>query len=505
MYLLAFGNLSMPINVESGDSSSRDSSNHGAGIFMRRSACIHTLLLLVSFGSSSGETSNLFAQAAPSGSSSSPGGVTHAAANQAATSRLDPLDQWPGWRGPLQTGVSPHGTPPLTWDENKHVRWKVELPGKGLSTPVIWGDHIFLTAAESYGERVKPRFPPAPGAHDNLDPSYAMKFHVIALNRKDGSTLWTTTVNDLQPHDSAHRSASWASNSPVTDGEHVFAFFGSNGLYSLDFDGHVVWKVDLGDMSVKHGHGEGASPAIFGDTLVINWDHEGDSFVAAFDKRDGHQRWKVKRDEPTSWSSPIIVKVEGKPQVIIAATHRVRGYDLDTGNLIWECGGLSGNVVASPVYADGRVVVGNSYDGRALFSIRVEGARGDLTGSDFVEWKIERYTPYVPSLLLYDGHLLSLSHYQGILVSLDARSGEPRFGLKRLYGVQNIYASPVGAAGRVYIVSLNGVTAVVTRDGDYRQLATNELDDVLAASPAIAGDAIYLRGERFLYCIAQDN
>ena len=146
-----------------------------------------------------------------------------------------------------------------------------------------------------------------------------------------------------------HFTASLASNSPVTDGERVYAFFGSRGLYCFDVDGKPQWEKDLGEMQTKHGHGEGSSPALYGDTLIVNWDHEGQSFVAAFDKRNGKQRWKAAREEVTSWATPIVVEHAGKPQVVISGTHRVRGYDLATGAVIWECGGLSANIVASPV------------------------------------------------------------------------------------------------------------------------------------------------------------
>ena len=417
----------------------------------------------------------------------------------------DTLHQWPQWRGPLGTGVAPHGKPPVEWSEDRNIRWKTAIPGKGLSTPIIWGEHIFLTTAMPQGDPQERRAKPAPGAHDNVAPLSRQKFVVLAIDRRDGAILWRRTVRTEQPHESTHVTGSWASNSAVTDGEHVFASFGSRGVYCLDMDGEPVWQVDLGDMLSRHGHGEGSSPALHGDTLIVNWDHQGESFVVALDKRTGRQRWKVARDEITSWSTPLVVEHAGTAQVIISATNRVRGYDLADGRVIWECGGLSRNVVASPVAADGFVYVANSYDWQAMLAIRLDGARGDITDTDSVVWKLSRYTPYVPSPLLYGETLCFLQHNRGILTCLSAKTGRPLLGPRRLSGLHDVFASPVGAADRIYIASRNGKTAVLARGGDFELLAHNDLDDSFSASPAIVGDELYLRGKRSLYCIAEDR
>ncbi len=222
-------------------------------------------------------------------------------------------------------------------------------------------------------------------------------------------------------------------------------------------------------MHTKHGHGEGSSPIVHDDTLLVNWDHEGPSFVVAFDKRTGKERWKVERDEPTSWATPVVVEHDGKHQVIVSGTNRVRGYDLLTGEVIWECAGLSANVVASPVAADGMVYAGSSYDTRNLLAIRLAGSTGDITGTNRVAWTRHRGTPYVPSLLLYGDVLYVVYHYQGILTRLHAKTGEERPGPFRLGGLGNIYASPVGAGGRVYITDLDGATLVITHDDTPRR------------------------------------
>ncbi len=411
---------------------------------------------------------------------------------------------WPQWRGPLGTGVSPDANPTVEWSEDKNIRWKLALPGTGHSTPIVWGDHVFVTSAVPYGSFVDPVTTHAPGAHDYVAPTQRYKFMLLAINRADGTIIWERTLREGLPHEGSHSTGSLASNSPVTDGEHLIAFFGSRGLYCLDMDGELQWETDLGDMETLHAHGEGSSPALYGDTLVVNWDHEGQSFVVAFDKRTGEQRWKVARDEVSSWSTPLVVEHGGKPQVIISATKRVRSYDLATGRVIWECAGLSSNVVASPVAADGMVFVCSSYDFQAMLAIRLEGATGDITGTGNVVWTLDRLTSYVPSPLLYGERLYFLRHNQGTLSILEAKTGQIRDGPFRLGGIGNVFASPVGAANRVYITDRRGRTLVLSHGAPPEILALNRLNDSFSASPALVEDELYLRGEQNLYCIAEE-
>lgn len=411
---------------------------------------------------------------------------------------------WPQWRGPQANGAATDADPPIDWGEEENIRWKTPLPGKGHSTPVVWDNQLFLTAAIPSGEALPPRYSGAPGAHDNLPITHRHRFVVLSIDRQTGSILWQVRVHEALPHEGGHVSGSLASASPVTDGERVYAYFGSYGIYCLNFNGDVLWQRQLGIMHSKHGHGEGASPALFGDSLVVNCDHEGESFLAVLNKHTGEPLWRAKREEVTSWSSPVVVVQEDAPQVVVSGTERVRGYRLKTGEVIWECGGLSANISASPVYADGVVYVGSSYEKRALLAIRLAGASGDLTNTDHVLWRTRRGTPYVPSPLLYEGGLFYLSHYQSILTRVVAETGEPAPGPVRLNGLGNIYASPVAAAGRVYVTDLDGATVVVDHAKPTRVLALNRLDDSFSASAALVGREMFLRGEKNLYCIAED-
>ncbi len=419
------------------------------------------------------------------------------------TSKLDPLEQWGQWRGPLSTGEAPRGNPPLEWSEKKNIRWKTAIPGKGHASPIVWGNQVFVLSAVPHGEKLKvPEQPP--GAHNNDDPDRKTKFVALALDRRSGKILWQTIVRNAQPHQSTHESGTWASASPVTDGQRIYAFFGSNGLYCLSTEGKLIWEKDFGDMQVKHGHGEGASIALHGDTLVVNWDHEGDSFVVALNAMTGKERWRQPRGEGTSWATPIIVAVDGKPQAIVSGTTAVRGYDLATGKVVWTCGGLSKNVVASPVSANGMLFAGSSYEKQALLAIRLTGAKGNLNGTTNFPWFRRQRTPYVPSPLLYRDHLYFLRHYQAILTRLVAKTGEEASGPFRLPELLNLYASPVAADGRIYLTDQQGLTLVLEATAEPEILGLNKLDEAVNASAAIAGKELFLRGKKHLYCISTE-
>ena len=411
-------------------------------------------------------------------------------------------DNWSQWRGPLHSGVAPGGDPPIRWDEKTNIRWKLPIPGRGLSTPIIWYDTLYITTSVPHGEVIEHKgHHHDHGAHDNMDPTQRHRFIVMAIDRNSGEIRWQKVVRDSVPHESTHVTGSWASNTGVADASGFYAYFGSQGLYALDHNGKLLWERDFGDMKVRHAHGEGSSPALHGDTLVINWDHQEASFLTAVDKKTGEDKWRVERNEITSWSTPLIVEHDGKMQVIVAATGRVRGYDLTDGSLIWECSGLSRNVVATPVSANGMVYVANSYDFQAMLAIRLDKAKGDISNTDAVVWRKNRHTPYVPSPLLYDGQLYFMRHNQSILTNLEAKTGNAHYGPVRVPDLSQVFASPVGAGGRIYIVDRRGTTVVIERGPQFKLLAKNHLDDSFAASPAIVGKALYLRGDKYLYCI----
>jgi outer membrane protein assembly factor BamB len=417
---------------------------------------------------------------------------------------------WPQWRGPQMNGVAPLSDPPVEWSETKNVKWKVEIPGKGSATPIIWGDKIFVLTAVPTGKSDAPAEPapveqPGKRGPRGIAPTEVLKFTVLALRRSDGKVLWEKVVREEKPHEGTHPTGTWASNSAVTDGKNVYAFFGSRGLYALDFNGKLLWEKDFGDMTIKLGFGEGSSPALYGDRLVVNWDHEGESFITAVSKTTGKEFWRTKRDETTSWTTPLVIEHNGRAQVVTSASGKIRSYDVADGKLLWESTGMTANAIPTPVYADGVVYLTSGFRGNALMAVRLAAAKGDLSGStDAVVWKYDRDTPYVPSPLLYGNQLYILKSNNGILTAFNARSGERLYGPERLEAVPNVYASPLGAAGRVYIAGREGGAVVLAAGPEFKVLAANQLDDGFDASPVAVDKELYLRGKKFLYRISKD-
>jgi outer membrane protein assembly factor BamB len=289
----------------------------------------------------------------------------------------------------------------------------------------------------------------------------------------------------------------------VTDGQHVIAFFESFGLYAYDMNGTLVWQKDLGDKRMRNEFGEGTTPAVYGNHLVVIWDHQETSSIVAMDKRTGAELWRAERDEIDSWATPLVVEHAGRQQVVASGMNRLRSYDLETGKIVWESPGVTMNPIPSPVAADGMVFVTSGFRGNSLRAIRLADARGDITGSSAMAWTLDRDTPYVPSPLLYGGILYILKTNSGILSAFDARSGTPHYQVQRLEGLDEVFSSPVGAAGRVYITDRHGSTLVIRNAPKYEVLANNTLDDGFDASPALVEGEIYMRGYANLYAIAE--
>ena len=463
-----------------------------------------------------------------------------------------PAEQnWGQWRGPRADGVAPNGDPPTEWSESKNVKWKFQIPGEGSATPIVWDNLVFIQTAIPVANKpqanlnldIAPRFaglqqqpppggqrpPPADGQPPRRRPggggpggaggqaggpggrggggmggapTSPYQFVVIAVDRPTGKALWQKTLREEIPHEGAKPGdGTFASQSPIADGENVIAYFGSRGLYCLDLNGNVKWQKDLGKMKIIMGFGEGSTPALFGNTLVVNWDHLGEDFIVAFDKKTGNELWRQKREEATSWSTPLILQQGGAAQVIVDASSKVRSYDLMSGKELWSVGPLTANVIPSPVAGNGMVYSMSGFRGFALFAVKL-GRSGDLAGTDAIAWTYNKDTPYVPSPLLYDDRLYFFKGNEAMLSILDAKNGKPLVEAERLEGMRGVYASPVGAAGRVYLVGRDG-GAVVLKKGDKAEvLATNKLNDKFDASPAIVGKELFLRGRQYLYCIA---
>ena len=399
---------------------------------------------------------------------------------------------WGQWRGPSATGVSTTATPPVEWSESKNIRWKIPIPGRGSASPIVWGDRVYLlTAIAGDGST---------GARGGIP----HRFVVMALDRVTGKVVWEKVAREEAPHESAHtENGTFASSSAITDGEHVIAPFESRGIYAYDMNGTLVWQKDLGDKRMRNQFGEGATPVLHGNRLVYNWDHQGQSFIVALDKRTGEELWRKTREEIDSWFTPLVVTVNGRAQVVTGAMNKIQSYDLETGDIVWHTAGLTMNPIPSPVAADGLVVLMSGFRGNSIKAIKLAEAKGDITGTSAIAWTLDRDAPYVPSPLLYDGALYVLKGNTGVLTVFDANTGKPHYALQRLDAVPNVFASPVGAAGRVYIPGREGATVVLKHGTTFEQLGVNKLDDGFDASPALVDREIYLRGYRNLYCIAE--
>lgn len=413
---------------------------------------------------------------------------------------------WHQWRGPEATGVAPAGNPPIEWDANRNVKWKVEIPGSGKSSPIVWGDRVFITTAINTGKVVADAAKPEDQPERQFGikfPNTLFRFVVMCLDRQTGKVLWERTATEELPNEGHHGDNSHASASPFTDGRFVYVSFGSRGMYCFDLEGKLQWKKKLDNVSTRLSFGEASSPVAHRDLVVLDRDNETSSALLAMDAKTGETRWQAKRDEVSAWATPLIVEHAGKVQVITNASRRVTSYDLATGKVLWECGGQVANVTPSPVPFGDNVICMSGYRGSAALAISLD-SMGDVTGSDKVAWKFDRDTPYVPSPLLYGDMLYFNKLNNGILTCLDAKTGKPVIESTRLQGLSNVYASPVAAAGRVYFVGRDGTTLVLKHGTAVEILATNKLDDLIDASPAIVGKQLLLRGQNHLYCFAAD-
>ena len=405
---------------------------------------------------------------------------------------------WPQWRGPAANGISRHANPPLEWGEGKNIRWKVEIPGRGSASPVIWGEHVFILTAIPAGTSVADSHAPRGG----VAPRGVHRYVVMALDRRTGKVVWERTAREEAPHEASHQdNGTWASASAVTDGQHVIASFESRGFYAYDMNGKLVWEKDLGDKSMRNEFGEGSTPALYRNRLVVVWDHTKGSYVTVLDKNTGKELWRVSRNEIDTWATPFVVESAGRAQVIVPGMNRLHSYDLETGEIVWHSEGLTMNPIPSPVGEDGIVIATSGFRGNNLKAIRIADAKGDLTGSKAIAWSLDRDTPYVPSPLLYDGFLYLLKSNSPILSVFDAKTGKPHYQLQRLDGLSEVFSSPVGAAGRVYVTGRDGNTVVIRNGGSFEVLAKNSLDDGFDASPALIDNEMYMRGYRYLYSI----
>ncbi len=398
-------------------------------------------------------------------------------------------DNWGHWRGPSGNGAADSASPPTEWSSTKNVRWKVELPGRGSSSPVIWENQVFVTTAIPTG-----------GVDAGSLPT--LEFKLLCFARNNGKLLWQQTATIAKPHQETHSTNSFASASPCTDGQHVYAHFGSRGLFCYTMSGELKWKrEDFGKMETKYSFGEGSSPTLESDRILVPWDHEGPSALYALDKMTGETIWKTDREEPSCWATPLVVEHAGRKQVVMNGQTCARGYDLKSGKELWRCGGQTQRPCASPVAGLGMVFVGSGHKGSYFGAFRLDGT-GDIKGTENVVWEIDHDTPDIASPLLSSGRIYFHKGKLGLLSCVDAATGKWHYTASRIPGLDNIYASPIAAGGHVYLTARTGTTVVIKEGDDLKIVAKNELDETVDATPAPVDRELFVRGEKHLFCIA---
>lgn len=420
---------------------------------------------------------------------------------------------WPRWRGPFDTGVA-RGDAPVRWSDTENVAWKVQLSGKGNSSPVIWGDKMFLTSAvpTTLGTGQAHAAEGAAGGRRGFgqgstgeQPEH--KLTVFCYDRKTGRLLWEKVAKTVKPHEGYHqRYGSFASNTPVTDGKRLYTSFGSHGAYAFDLEGKLLWSWDPGlKMHMRNAFGEGVAPTLHKDTLLLLFDHDGEGdFLQALDAATGKPKWKTDRTEISNWAAPLVAEHEGVEEVIVAAPTKVRSYNFRDGSLIWEAAGLGANTIPTPVQHKETVLVMSGFRDPNLLAIRL-GGKGDLTGTDSIVWTTNRGTSYTPSPVLYEGRFYMLTD-NGMLSCLDASTGKPYFERMRLPKPYNFKSSPVLVKDRLYLASENDDVIVVKASEQFEVMATNTLEgQSFIATPAVSGGDLYLRSETHLFCIRESQ
>jgi len=407
---------------------------------------------------------------------------------------------WNQWRGPTGNGGSVDANPPTEWSDTENVKWKVAIPGRGSGSPVISGNKVFVVSAvqteqgakdaeaqklaqaqnqgqdaqQDRGRRGR-RGGRGRGRRGTPIPMVEMDFKVFCFDRSSGDKLW--------------------------DGEHVYASFGSRGVYCYSMDGDLVWKRDdFGQMETRNNFGEGSSPTLFEDKLILPWDHEGPSSIYALNKLTGKTIWKTDRDEPTNWGTPIVVENGDQKQVVITGQTKVRAYDLESGDELWSCGGQTQRPCATAVAIDDLVIVGSGHRGSFMGAFKLDG-KGDIAGSDKIAWSISKDTPDIASPLLSNGRLYFHKGKTGILTCLDAKTGDPVFSATRVPEIKSTYASPVAAGGNIYLTGRSGSTVVIKDSEKFEVVSSNSVGETVDATPAPAGKNLFIRGEKHLFCI----
>ena len=397
---------------------------------------------------------------------------------------------------------------PEEWSATQNVQWTADVPGWGWSGPVIWGDKVFVTSVSSDGDYEKPKKGLYLGSGRPTPPEGSHEWKVFCFDLQSGEIIWEETAHRGQPQIPRHPKNTFASETPVTDGERLYVLFGDVGLYCYDLDGKLLWSHDIEPKETQYGYGAAASPVLQGDKLIMVYDNNEESFIAAFDKESGKQLWRTARDEPSTWATPFVWENDRRTEIVTAGMNMIRSYDPD-GNLLWEMNGrMSHLTIPSPFAALGMLYITSGYigdDHRPVYAIR-PGASGDITleegegSNEFVAWYLSKAGPYNPSPIIYRGLYYTL-HDRGFLTCHDALTGELVYDRQRIDRGASFTSSPWAYNGKIFCLSEEGDTYVIKAGPDYELLGKNSLEEFCVASPAVAQGKLLIRTASRLYCI----
>jgi outer membrane protein assembly factor BamB len=418
-------------------------------------------------------------------------------------------EAWPQFRGPGALGVASSNNIPDHWTATENVAWKTDIPGRGWSSPIVTGNRIFLTTVVNLGESEDPKKGLYFGGERLKPPASTHQWKVLCLDLDSGSIRWERMVHEGTPETSIHIKNSFASETPVTDGERIYCCFGNQGIFCFDLEGQPQWDYPLAPHPTRLGWGPAASPTLHDGRLYYCYDNEKESFLICLDAATGKQLWQVPREEKSNWSTPCIWKNQQRVELVTAATGKVVSYDLD-GKMLWSLAGMSSITIATPYVVNDLLYVSSGYvmdSARPIYAIK-PGASGDITlpkdqlESEFVAWCQPKAAPYNPTTLVYDGRLYSL-YDRGIFACYDALTGKEQYSGKRIPNGRAFTSSPWAMNGKIFCLNEDGVTFVFPSGDQFELLHTNPLaeDDMGMATPAIVGDRLLIRTAARMYCI----
>ncbi len=418
--------------------------------------------------------------------------------------------EWPQFRGPGSTGVADDPLLPDKWSATENVAWKTAIPGVGWSSPIIWGDKIFVTSVISSADVEKPKKGLYFGG-ERKPPTDEHRWMVYAVDFKSGKIMWEREAHRGVPGP-RHLKNSYASETPVTDGERVYVYFGNVGLFCYDFSGKLLWSNAAKPAATRYGWGTAASPVLDRGRLYLVHDNDDHSFLEALDAKTGKAIWSVDRDEKTNWATPYIWEHDGKKEIVTPGTGRVRSYDLD-GKLLWEFGGMSSISIPTPFSSHGLLYISSGYVNdqvRPVYAVK-PGAHGDIslakdqTSSAAIAWYLPQGGPYNPSPLVYGDYYYTLLD-QGFLTCHEASTGKLVYGKQRMDREAGAFtASPWAANGKIFLLSEDGDTFVIAAGPEYKLIGKNSLDEMSMATPAIARGSLVIRTASNLYRIAKQH